>query len=121
MAMLVIAETPEAFDAWREAQFRSAVEPADDEQRHGHQVFLSKTCVICHTIQGTLAGGKVAPDLTHVASRRYLAAGTLPTSRGSLAAWIADPQRVKPGNNMPRIPLTPDELNALAAYLSALR
>jgi cytochrome c oxidase subunit 2 len=37
-----------------------------------------------------------------------------------LAAWIADPQHVKPGNNMPQIPLGPGELNAVAAYLAGL-
>ena len=34
----------------------------------------------------------------------------LENTRGALAAWIADPQTVKPGNNMPTVPLTADEL-----------
>jgi cytochrome c oxidase subunit I+III len=52
----------------------------------------------------------VGPDLTHVASRTYIAAGLLPTTRGSIAAWVADPQTIKPGNNMPLVPLTGNEL-----------
>ena len=50
---------------------------------------------------------RVAPDLTHLGSRRTLAAGTLPMSRGNLAAWIADPHGIKPGVNMPAVKLEP--------------
>ena len=45
----------------------------------------------------------------------------LPTTRGSLAAWVADPQSIKPGNNMPMVSLTADELQAVSAYLTRLR
>ena len=61
------------------------------------------------------------PDLTHVGSRRTIAAGLFETTRGSLAAWIADPQTIKPGNNMPMVPLTPDELRAVSAYMASLK
>ena len=67
------------------------------------------------------ASATVGPDLTHVASRATLAAGTLPMSRGSLYAWIADPQGVKPGNNMPYVGLNADELHAVEAYLETLK
>jgi cytochrome c oxidase subunit 2 len=63
----------------------------------------------------------VGPDLSHVASRRSIAAGTLPMSHANLAAWIADPQRLKPGNNMPAVPLSPEQLGAVTAYLETLR
>jgi cytochrome c oxidase subunit 2 len=76
---------------------------------------------MCHTIRGTNAGGKIAPDLTHVGSRRYLAAGALPMSRGNLAAWIVDPHSIKPGVNMPTIKLSADELNSISAYLESLK
>jgi cytochrome c oxidase subunit 2 len=75
---------------------------------------------MCHTVRGTPAAGRVGPDLTHIASRRSIA-GTLPMSRGSLAAWIRNPQGVKPGANMPEVDLSPDELNALVSYLVTLR
>ena len=64
---------------------------------------------------------KVAPDLTHVASRKTLAAGTLPMSRGHLYGWVADPQGPKPGNNMPPNLLRSDDLQALLSYLETLR
>ena len=74
------------------------------------EVFLGTTCVMCHTIQGTPAAGRVGPDLTHVASRPRIAAGTLPNTRGHLAGWVVDPQSIKPGVRMPLNPLTPDDL-----------
>ncbi|TIP86589.1 MAG: cytochrome c oxidase subunit II, partial [Mesorhizobium sp.] len=38
-----------------------------------------------------------------------------------LAAWIADPQTLKPGNNMPMVPLSADELRQISAYLDSLK
>jgi cytochrome c oxidase subunit II len=121
MALLVIAETPQAFEHWRRSQLSPAASPADPEQAEGLKVFTSKPCAACHTIQGTSAAASIGPDLTHVASRGYIAAGLLQNTRGSLAAWIADPQTIKPGNNMPNVPLTADELRAVSAYLAALK
>lgn len=121
MALLVVAETPEEFARWRTAQIVDAASPATPEQRAGRAVFLAKACAACHTVRGTSAAGNLGPDLTHVGSRLYLAAGLLPTTRGSLAAWVADPQTLKPGNNMPLVPLDPGELNALSAWLIGLR
>jgi cytochrome c oxidase subunit 2 len=120
MSMLVIAEEPHRFEAWREAQLKSAEEPRDSERSQGLDVFSRKACFACHAIRGTKAAASIAPDLTHVASRRTIAAGVLPMSRGSLAAWVTDPQQIKPGTNMPRVDLSADELNALAAYLVGL-
>jgi cytochrome c oxidase subunit II len=121
MSILVIAEPPEEFERWRDAQIKSADPPSDPERQKGEAAFLSKPCVMCHSVRGTPAGGKVAPDLTHVGSRRAIAAGTLAMSRGNLAAWIVDPHGIKPGVNMPTIKLEPDELNAVAAYLEGLK
>jgi cytochrome c oxidase subunit 2 len=62
----------------------------------------------------------VAPDLTHFASRRSIAAGTIPNRRGYLAAWILDPQHIKPGNFMPPIAMKGSDLNPLLDYLESL-
>jgi cytochrome c oxidase subunit 2 len=62
------------------------------------------------------------PDLTHVASRMYLAAGTLRNEPGALAAWISDPHVHKPGVRMPAAAgMDPATLQALAAYLEQLK
>jgi cytochrome c oxidase subunit 2 len=76
---------------------------------------------MCHSVRGTDAGGHFGPDLTHLASRRNLAAGTVPMDRAHLAAWIADPQTLKPGNNMPMVPLTSVELRDISAYMESLK
>jgi cytochrome c oxidase subunit II len=120
MAFDVKVDTPEAFEAWMRRQTMSAPNPTSADAVFGKQVFNSKACVMCHRIQGTDAGGTVGPDLTHLKSRMHIAAGTLPNDRGSLQAWIADPQGIKPGTRMPRVPLSADELNAVVAYLETL-
>jgi len=50
-----------------------------------------------------------------------LAAETLPNSRVNLTAWIADAQRIKPGNKMPSMNLQAADLRAVVAYLESLR
>ena len=120
-ATFVIAQSRADFDAWLNDQLKPARAPASAEAKLGHDLFLGGPCVMCHRIGGTVAGGTVAPDLTHIASRHTLAAGALTMSRGNLAAWIADPQGIKPGANMPVTDLDGDELNAIVAYLESLR
>jgi len=121
MGFLVIAEPPDQFRAWLDKQ-RAVPPPPDDPLRQRRQeVFLASTCGMCHTIQGTPAGGKVAPDLTHIASRQTIAAATLPNTPGNRAGWIADSQGIKPGNRMPPNPLAPLDLQALLAYLGSLK
>jgi cytochrome c oxidase subunit 2 len=121
MALLVIAEEPADFANWLAAQSRQASIPAEAEAAAGQQLFLSRPCASCHAIRGTSAAGTAGPDLTHVGSRRTIGAGLFETTRGSLAAWIADPQTLKPGNNMPMVPLSGDELRAISAYMASLR
>ena len=121
MALLVIAEPSSVFDEWRTAQLQAARPAETVEQQAGQAFFTSQACGACHTVRGTSAAGTLGPDLTHVASRRTIAAGLLPTTRGSLAAWIADPQTIKPGNNMPMVTMTPDQLRAVSAWLGELR
>jgi cytochrome c oxidase subunit 2 len=121
MALLVVAEAPVAFDAWHDAQLQAARPPDTAEQEAGRAFFVGQACGACHAVRGTSAAGTLGPDLTHVASRRTIAAGLLPVTRGSLAAWIADPQTIKPGNNMPMVAMTPDQLRAVSAWLAELR
>jgi cytochrome c oxidase subunit 2 len=121
MALLVVAQDPAAYTAWRDGQVGQAASPDDPEAAQGQQFLTSHACAACHTVRGTSAAGTLGPDLTHVASRLTIASGLLPTTRGSLAAWIADPQTIKPGNNMPMIPLTPHELQSVSRYLANLK
>jgi cytochrome c oxidase subunit 2 len=121
MAFLVIAHDPAEYEKWAEAQRQPAKEPSNELQKRGREVFLSSPCIMCHTIEGTLAQAKVAPDLTHLASRATIAAGTLPNTRGNLGGWILDPQSTKPGVAMPPTALAASDLQALLAYLESLQ
>jgi cytochrome c oxidase subunit 2 len=121
MALDVRVEAPGDFARWYEAQLAPPPIPAGGAALAGYNLFQSRQCASCHAVAGTPASGMVAPDLSHVAGRRSLAAGTLPMSRANLARWVADPQAVKPGNNMPKVPLSEGELAAITAYLETLK
>jgi cytochrome c oxidase subunit 2 len=121
MSILVIALDPDAYAAWSDGQRRDANTPDDAEALAGQKLFAEKPCAACHAVRGTVAAGTTGPDLTHFADRQTVAAGLFETTRGSVAAWIADPQTVKPGSNMPMVPLSGDELRQLSAYMMSLR
>ena len=119
MRFTVIAESSDAFDTWVADQQKVPVEPTGAALA-GQQVFLGSSCVYCHSITGTNASGTVGPDLTHVATRTTLASGTIPNTPEELAAWIQDPQSIKPGTQMPGSALSPTQLRQLVAYLEGL-
>ncbi|HEX5539475.1 MAG TPA: cytochrome c, partial [Methylophilaceae bacterium] len=104
---------------WRAQQLAPAVAPASDALQRGQHVFMSR-CSICHTVRGTMAGGNLGPDLTHLASRGTIAAGELPNNAATRAAWITGAQTLKPGCSMPPLQLSTDELNSVVAYLGSL-
>ncbi|MDR6787141.1 cytochrome c oxidase subunit 2 [Sphingomonas sp. BE138] len=116
MALAVKVEPSDAFRTWLAAQ----AAPAGRAAGRGGAVFAT-VCAACHAVRGTAAGGRAGPDLTHVAGRRTLAAGTLTMTRGNLQGWIAQPQAIKPGTSMPAVPLTPADADAVAGYLAGLR
>jgi cytochrome c oxidase subunit 2 len=121
MAFTVIAQPEDQFMAWLDSERQPAATPADPLVARGQRVFLSKPCVMCHMIRGTPAGSHVGPELTHVATRPTIAAGTLEMNRGNLAGWVVDAQSIKPGTRMPPNSLTSEELDALLAYLESLK
>jgi cytochrome c oxidase subunit II len=121
MGLVVIAEPKDRYQAWVRQQRQPASTPTDSVRSRGQEVFLTGTCAMCHSIEGTPAGSHAGPDLTHLASRRTIAAGTLPNTRGALAGWIVDPQRIKPGAKMPANALAPKDLDALLTYLQGLK
>ncbi len=120
MAFEVHALSPDAFQQWLASEQQPHTQSADPAIARGKQVFFGAACKDCHTISGTAAHGKIGPDLTHVASRHTLAAGTLPNTPGTLEGWISDSQSIKPGNKMPRTFLKPEDLHAVRAYLETL-
>jgi cytochrome c oxidase subunit 2 len=121
MAFVVNVDSYADFIKWWERQLQPAAAPAVPLAQAGYNYVAQHQCSMCHNIAGTSAGGTVGPDLTHVASRRTVAAGALPMSERNLDAWIADPQSVKPGTKMPTIPMSADQRRAVVAYLGTLK
>jgi len=121
MALWVVAEPEDQFESWMNHQLAPAIQPSDADTMRGYQVFMSNACAFCHNISGTPARGQVAPDLTHLASRFTIAAGTLPNTKGNLGGWILDPQNIKPGNHMATINLKSEDVQPLLDYLGSLK
>lgn len=121
MGFLVVAQPREEWERWLRAQQRPSVEPATPEQARGRDLFVSSQCAVCHTVRGTTAFGHTGPDLTHLASRRTIAAATLPNRRGHLGGWISDPQSIKAGTLMPPSDFSGEDFRALLSYLESLQ
>ena len=121
MNFVLVADKPEDFTRWIKAQQQIPAEPVDSALKQGQQVFLGSSCVYCHMVSGTNASGNLGPDLTHFGSRLTIGAGILDNNSGNLAGWIANAQAIKPGNKMPPMDLTGDELQSVIAYLESLK
>jgi cytochrome c oxidase subunit 2 len=117
MLIRVVVESPAAFESWLENERRPA---AEDPAGAGRSAFLGQSCVNCHRVRGTPARGSYAPDLTHLMSRRTLAAGMVPNTPEDLRRWVADPQAVKPGCLMPAFGLGESERDRIVRYLETL-
>lgn len=122
MRILVIAQSPDEYKAWEEQQLKAAAEPTTPDAQAGLHIFVSGSCSMCHTVRGTLAGGHVAPDLTHIASRQMIAANSFPNNTAYLEAWITHAQSLKPGAKMPDLTqFSGVQLRQLVAYLQQLK
>ena len=110
MRVLVIADSPEEFAAWIKQQAGVPPKPVTADEQLGAKIYRESICTNCHL-------RSVGPDLTHIASRRTLAAGALENTPENLAAWLRDPDGFKPGSNMPNFKLSDDDVRALVAYL----
>ncbi len=124
MGLLVVADPPDQFRAWWDRQLEGPAPGENEAQlqaaQRGQDVFMRR-CAVCHAVLGTRAQGRVGPDLSHLMERHGVAAATIPNNIGYLSAWLSDPQRIKPGNLMPTLDISPPELSDLRAFLQTLR
>jgi len=118
MGFVVVAQARQDFDDWYRRQLEPAPPPTGDLVEA--QATFAGKCGLCHAVRGTLIGGRLGPDLSHLKSRATLAAGTLPNNPGYRGAWIADPQHIKPGAKMPRLDISGPELARVQTYLDTL-
>jgi cytochrome c oxidase subunit II len=119
MLLQVSVDSPEDFDAWVRAQKQPANQ--DDKALAGRHVFETTACVNCHAIGGTNGTGRFGPDLTHLMSRRTIAAGAAENTPENLRLWIQNPDAIKPGSLMPAMKLNDADLDALVLYLGTLQ
>jgi cytochrome c oxidase subunit II len=122
MGFLVVAEPRESFDRWI-ADRQQLAAPAAAQAGRGQEVFGQAGCNQCHAVRGLFEPhvGNTGPDLTHLASRRTLAAATVSNTADNLRAFVRDPHVRKPGVRMPATPLPDADLDALVAFLEGLR
>jgi cytochrome c2 len=102
-----------------------AAVPVLGDATRGRALLEHKGCGTCHRMTGVdplpavpppvtiepaalALGQRLAPDLAHTRVRLRPAA---------LLTWLQDPAKVKPGTEMPTIPLTEAEAKDVAAYL----
>jgi cytochrome c oxidase subunit 2 len=121
MRLRVVADAPEAFDHWLAHQVSNAATPGDSAAQLGQTRFQQLTCTNCHNIRGFNQQAQYAPDLTHVATRRMLAAERIENTPENLARWLREPNIIKPNCYMPNLKLSNDDVAALRAYLGSLR
>ena len=123
MSFTVVAHPADEFQHWVSGQQQPAVRPTDPALARGAQAFASLGCINCHAIRysgSTATGGGLGPDLTHVASRKTIAAGAATNDEPTLEHWIASPDSIKKGTTMPATSTDADTLHALAQYLASL-
>jgi len=87
------------------------------EAQRGEQIFKDN-CLSCHAVSGN--GLSFGPNLNGFASRETIA-GILEFTDENLKAWIKNPQEVKPGNKMPALPLSDEDIDELVKYLNTLK
>ena len=119
MLLRIVVDSPDEFERWLANEAKPAVDADAGDQ--GKTVFLSQSCVNCHRVRGTVAQGGYAPDLTHLMSRKTLAAGIVQTTIENLRRWIDDPASIKPGCLMPAFGLSEHDRELVVDYLGTLR
>lgn len=122
MLITLVAQGPDEYASWIKDTLAEANRSTDPAVKKGRETFLSLACVGCHTVQGTVAQGKVGPELTHVASKPSIAGGVLsPVNEANLTKWISNPPAVKPGTLMPNLGLSEEQIHDIVQWLLTLK
>lgn len=124
MRMRVVALPEDEYDEWVDNFGQGPVVDSPEMLavvERGKEVFQTRGCFACHAIDNTDFAGTVGPNLTDIGGRLTLAAGMMENTPENMAAWIGDPQGIKPGSGMTRMPVTADEMDDLVTYLLSLK
>jgi len=125
MQFRVVVEPLDHFNDWRVHEALGAAMPAHDSSSGdpvavGAAIYSNSPCTTCHTIAG-VSSGHLAPNLTHFGSRTTLAGGILENNPQNVADWVRNPEKLKPGAQMPKLGLSAQQASQLAAYLESLK
>jgi cytochrome c oxidase subunit II len=127
MRFRTFVQSKDDFGKWVKAQLAPPVTPTSGAAADGAKVFADAPCAICHTVHGLSGfsqqyeGTFKGPDLTHFGSRTTLAGSILANTPQDVAIWVQDPEKVKPGAQMPALGLKGKDLSDLVAYLESLK
>ena len=124
MRARVISLNSSDFEKWIENEQKNALKPPEGSlAAKGEEIYLNAGCTQCHVIDGIwdIQGDRIAPNLTHVASRHVLGGASFNNNKEDLTAWLANPAAIKPGTFMPNLELTEEEIDALIEYLGSLK
>ena len=124
MRARVISLSSGDFEKWIENEQKNALKPPEGSlAAKGEEIYLNAGCTQCHVIDGIwdIQGDRIAPNLTHVASRHVLGGASFNNNKEDLTAWLANPAAIKPGTFMPNLELTEEEIDALIEYLGCLK
>ena len=129
MDFKVIAVSPEEYDQWVKDMKSADIEDVtlDAVAQEGKELFEANSCFNCHAIGSSIDyiadQTPIGPDLTNIGDRSRFA-GVLPPTKENLAAWIKDPDEIKPGNKMKTEAypdFTDEEAGKIAEYLMQLQ
>ena len=122
MLITLVVHTPDDYAKWTQGALTEANRLNDPATKKGRETFLALPCTGCHTVQGTAAGGKVGPELTHVASKKSIAGGVVtPVNEDTLTRWIKNPPALKPGTAMPNYGLSDEQVHDIVQWLLTLK
>ncbi len=127
MRLRVVVHSADGWAKWEANQLKAPNLDlaADTSAGSGKDLFRTKGCGGCHTINGYTAG-KVGPNLTHFMSRRVFAGSIFPNNAEELKAWLRNPPKQKPmmpnnGMGMPNLNLAENEITDLISFLQTLK
>lgn len=122
MALEVIAQSRTDFATWSAQQAQPHLQPSTASLSiSAGQKLFDERCAGCHAIRGSPAQGAQAPDLTHLNTRRLIAAGMLANTAANQLDWVTHAQQIKPESMMPSMILSREEAADLSAFLATLR
>lgn len=71
---------------------------AGGDAKRGETSFMMGGCIGCHAINGNpMALSQIGPNLTHLATRHTIGGGLFPNDAPTLARWIKNAKKMKPG------------------------